>query len=207
MSARGIDDKGGVGVPSPPFPPGAGRGGRAREAGAAQRRGVGREPRAGDHGRPGQGGETGPVRCAPVVVAPGEARGLGSPQGVAALPLMVYITMALARWWWWQRGTRMGCCVGGAGAGALALRDRWSMGGGCASVGPGRHLAAHQGPAGKRQDRGQGTANRLRTGLSWVPGAAGNTWPRRLRVTALLVRLAFWAPGLGRRTIMSDGPV
>ena len=133
------------------------------------------------------------------------ARGLGSPQGVAALPLMVYITMALARWWWWQRGTKMGCCVGGAGA--LALRDRWSMGGGCASVGPGRHLAAHQGPAGKRQDRGQGTANRLRTGLSWVPGAAGNTWPRRLRVTALLVRLAFWAPGLGRRTIMSDGPV
>ena len=41
--------------------------------------------RASDHGWPGQGGGAGPVRCAPVVVAPGEARGRGSPQGGAGL--------------------------------------------------------------------------------------------------------------------------
>ena len=59
----------------------------------ARRRGVGREARAGDHGRLGPG----PVHCAPVLVATVGARGHGSPQGGAALPLMVFTTMAQDR--------------------------------------------------------------------------------------------------------------
>ena len=80
------------------------------------------------------------------------------------------------RWWRWRRGSGTGRCVGGVGTGALALgQGRWMQSGRCMVRGQqrqGRCLAAHQRPAGKRQDRGQGTANRLRTGLSSVPGSA-----------------------------------
>ena len=46
----------------------------------------------------GRQGGAGAVRCAPVVVAPVGARGHGSPRVAPALSLMVYTTMALARW-------------------------------------------------------------------------------------------------------------
>ncbi|MFH1595437.1 MAG: hypothetical protein ABIG94_03575 [Pseudomonadota bacterium] len=100
-------------------------------------------------------GGWGPVRCAPVVVAPVVARGHGSPQGGAALSLMVYhhhgagqvvrrtreapggrgcadgrvgpwtlerwtVVVAVAA----RVGPGTGCCVGGAGAGSLALGQR-----------------------------------------------------------------------------------
>ncbi|MFH1596859.1 MAG: hypothetical protein ABIG94_10910 [Pseudomonadota bacterium] len=101
-----------------------------------------------------------------MVVAPVGARGHGCPQGGAALSLMVYTTMALARWcggpgrrqggrgcadgrvgpWTLERwtvvvvavaarvGPGAGCCVGGAGAGSLAL-GQGSVVDGCRSRG------------------------------------------------------------------------
>jgi hypothetical protein len=46
----------------------------------------------------GQGKGAGPVRYTQNVVAPVGARGHSSPKGGATLPLMVYNTMARAKW-------------------------------------------------------------------------------------------------------------
>ena len=141
--------------------------------------------------RGGQGKGRGPVRCAPVVVAPVGARGRGSPMMGSPSP------------WWstppWrgsggggsgERRAGDGRVRWGAGAGGLALgQESVVMGAGCASGGAGPVPAAHQRPAGKRQDRARGRP---------IASGRGSHRCRRRRaphgrggprVTALLVRL------------------